>query len=98
MDGANLRCLKPPIGEGRLCNVMNHGNVGKQSAMPVDPRLVVQAISPTQRVAPTGTATKNQTQQTAQGENALILLIVPSLKPIQGLEVNSVSRWHHNHP
>lgn len=97
IDGANLRCLKPPNGGGRLCNVTNHGSVGKQSARPVDPRSVVQAMGPTPGVVPT--ATRNQTQQTAQGDNALILLIVlASLTPIQGLEDNLVSRWHHNRP
>ena len=75
-----------------------NARVGNQSARPIDPKLVAQAVGPIQGVAPI--ATRNQVQRTAQGKDALIPSLLPaaSLTPIQGLEDNTVSRWHHNHP
>ena len=72
-----------------------NARVGNQRAQPIDPRLVPQAVGPIQGVAPTTRG--NQVQRTAQGKDALILFPAASLTPVQGLEDNTVSRWHHNH-
>jgi hypothetical protein len=59
-----------------------NARVGNQTARPIDPRLVAQAVGPIQGVVPT--AARNQVQGTAQGDNALILLPAASLTPIWG--------------
>lgn len=60
-----------------------NARVGSPSAAPVDPRLVVQAVRPIQRVAPAATRNQPQQQHTAQGEGALNMPLAVNLIPIQ---------------